>query len=388
MKDNPVPVVTSIIAVLLVSIAIPGFLRSEVGGDQSIVRATGAVAVREVKVSFPLPGRVTELVGPGYQVVKGDILALLDDERIAQELSVRRAELRLAEAAIAELKEQIGPEEIKLAEADYRQAKARLAALLATPNKGEIAIAEAVLARARAEEKKLRRDCERLEQLRKDGLIPAEDYESAVASCEMATAKAKEAKARLELTEKDFGRDSIKRAQVAVRSAEARLERAKRHLRLREGRVQTALARLELLKESLRLAEMRFASTRLESPLSGVILSKHVETGEHTRAGTPIVTVGEMGRPYVQAYIEEADIHRIKISRAARVIIASWPNEALEGRVPWIATKAERPRKHLGPGKSDLGSVFAVRVSIPSTSLPIRPGMSAVAEIVVQPSDN
>ncbi len=388
MKYNPVSVAAYVAMVLFVSIAIPAFVLGEVENDQSIVRAVGTVGLREVKVSFPAPGRVTELVGLGDQVVEGDVLAVLDDEKIAQELSVSRAELRLAEAAIAELKEQIGPEEIELAKADYRQAKARLDERLATPNKGEIAVAEAVLAMARADEKKLRRDCERLEQLRKEGLIPAEDYESAVASCEMATARAKEAKARLELIEKDFGRDRIETAQVVVRSAEARLERAKRHLRLREGRVQIALARLELLKESLRLAEIRLASTRLESPLSGAVLSKHVEAGEHVRAGAPVITLGEMDRPHVQVYVDETVIDRIKIGQRARVIIAARPNEAIEGYVSWIAAKGERPRKHLGPGRSDPGSVFAVRVSIPSTSLSIRPGMSAVAEILVQPSDN
>jgi HlyD family secretion protein len=49
------------------------------------------------------------------------------------------------------------------------------------------------------------------------------------------------------------------------------------------------------------------------------VLSKNVEPGEYVAPGSPVVTVGDLDRPWLRAYIDETDLGRVKLGQEVKV---------------------------------------------------------------------
>lgn len=82
------------------------------------IRVSGNIEVTAAQVSFKLPGRVTQrLVSEGESVTNGQIVAYLDTVELEQEVSMRQAEARTAQAVLDELEAGTRPEEIAQATA-------------------------------------------------------------------------------------------------------------------------------------------------------------------------------------------------------------------------------------------------------------------------------
>jgi HlyD family secretion protein len=350
-----------------------------------VLRVSGVVEVPEVIVRSPVSGRLTQAtVSLGQRVEEGEVLAVLDTEPLRREVDIRKARVQLAELEVDALRAMAGSEEQDQAEAVVQRARARLAELLAGPGQEKVAIAEAVLKRALAEEAILKRECDRQKQRHDAGITTAAEYEKAQGAYEIAAAKAQEAQARLDGLKKGPTAEEIEQQKALVRLAEARLKLVERGLRLRQDRVQQAQIRLELAKEALDAAEERLAGATLRSPISGVVIAKHVEAGDRVRAMAPVVMIADMARPSVRTYIKETDIRRVKVGMTAGVTFDAFPGVELEGYVSSIAVKAEPvPRGYPRPEKAGQ-RVFRVEVSLASPEVEIRPGVSANVEIVVE----
>ncbi|MDF1660771.1 MAG: efflux RND transporter periplasmic adaptor subunit [Planctomycetota bacterium] len=89
------------------------------------------------------------------------------------------------------------------------------------------------------------------------------------------------------------------------------LEDAKAALALIQAREQTALARLKVLKRGLGQQAILFSKTPLsiQAPLSGTITKKHVRDGQLVSAGSPLFTVLDSKKLWVQipVYVGEMD---------------------------------------------------------------------------------
>ena len=77
--------------------------RGPAGAAGNLV-VSGNIEVTDAQLGFKVPGRVAErLVSEGERVKDGQLVARLDDAEQRAQLSLRRAELAGAEAALAEL---------------------------------------------------------------------------------------------------------------------------------------------------------------------------------------------------------------------------------------------------------------------------------------------
>lgn len=306
------------------------FYRGGLSTDPNVIELSGNIEVTDIEASFKIAGRVQErLVQEGQQVAVGDVIGRLDDTDLAQEVAIRQAEVDTASAALAEL------------EAGAREQ--------------EIAAADATVRRAQAELAQQERDHQRKKQLYGRNVISTQEYELAQLAYEVAATKTREAEEQLAL----------------VREGP------------RQERIQQGRARLEQAKRAFELAQIRLSYAVLETPISGVILAEHIESGEYVVPGTSIVTVGALDTVWLRAYINETDLGRVKLGQSATVTTDSYPGKEYEGRISFIASEAEFTPKNVQTTEERVKLVYRVKIDIPNPELELKPGMPADATIVL-----
>jgi HlyD family secretion protein len=321
-----------IVALLLAVVALAViFLRRGPEEEKSgVLRISGNVELTEVELSFKVPGRVlSRAVDEGALVKRGEVVATLED---------------------AELKDQVA-----LAQAEAAAAAATLAELEAGSRREEVAQGEALLARAEAEAARVAADYQRQEALFAREVIPKRELEAARAAHDQARASVRERREALQLLRKGARRERIDEARA-------------RHA--------AALARLSTAKE-------RSGYATLSAPISGVVLSKAVEPGEQVAAGTPVVTLGDMGECWLKGYIPETELGRVKLGQRARVSTDSHPGRVFEGKVSFISSEAEFTPKSVQTEKERVKLVYRIKITLANPNMELKPGMPADAEIEV-----
>lgn len=378
--------------VLLVLFAVSGtafFLhfRARNGASPGEVRLSGNVEVTETEVSFRIPGRVVKrYVSEGEQVQLGEKVARLDTTDLEQEIALRRAQLRAAEAALAELTAGSRPEEVAQAEAEARGARARLGELLVGSRPQEVAAAGAAVEGARAETDRWKAERDRQEALFRRDVISAREYEAAQSAYETARSRFREAEERLALIREGPRREVIDQARAALSQAEEKLALVRKGPR--SETIEQARAVVEQERSALALAETRLDYAEIASPLAGVVLSQSVEAGEYVTAGTPVVTVGDLMNAWLRAYVEETDLGRIHLGQKVRVTADTYPEKVYEGRVSFISSQAEFTPKAVQTRKERVKLVYRVKVDVRNPNQELKPGMPADGILEEQAAGN
>lgn len=303
------------------------FIRGS-GEESGLLKTSGNIEVTDVEVGFKIAGQVEQrLCSEGELVEQGQLVARLDTSDLVHDVALRQAELAAARATLAKL------------EAGYRSE--------------EVAEAAAVHQSARAERKQVRAELVRQESLYEQDVISAREYEAALADSEVAEERVRQTRENLAKLRKGYRQEEIDEARAKVREAE----------------------------EALALAETRLGYATLASPLSGVVLSENIEPGEHVVAGTPIVTIGDLDRVWLRAYIDETDLGRVTIGQRAWVTSDTWPDKRYEGRVSFISAESEFTPKNVQTEKERVRLVYRIKIDVDNPRWELKPGMPADARI-------
>jgi HlyD family secretion protein len=122
------------------------------------------------------------------------------------------------------------------------------------------------------------------------------------------------------------------------------------------------------------------------TPEDGIVLTRFADPGEALSAGTPVVSIGLVRRPWVRAYVGERFIGRVAVGRPATIRVDGI-DRALPGRVVEIAPRAEfTPRAALTEReRADL--VFGIKVQADSQDLGgrLKAGMPVTLELQLLP---
>jgi macrolide-specific efflux system membrane fusion protein len=250
----------------------------------SAVVAIGAVRPQigaEVKVGSRISGRVRRLrANIGDAVERGQILAELETEELDALMSQRRAELDLADARLQAL-ERLSPEEIARAEADVArfEASAKLAA--EEWNRQQSLLRERVATAAEAE------------AARERHLVAQAQRDAALRALELARASS--------VSQRKQAEAEVARARAALESA--RVDRS-------------------------------FAT--ITAPIAGIVASVATQEGETVAAGLSaptFVTVVDLARLQVNAYVDEVDIGKVAVAQSAYFTVDAFPSHEFEGKV-------------------------------------------------------
>jgi len=273
--------------------------RSTNPSDASVIRrdfitsvlATGAVQPQvgaEVKVGARISGKVVRLISNiGDNVSKGQIVAELEKTDLAAMVAQRQAELELAQAKLAAV-DSLLPTEIKKAQFDLEESQATYR------------LAEKILGRA--------------QQLIHQNVTTEDELDQAEERHSVAVSRVASARKALELTETRYVED-LRQAKAEVARAEAALANVK---------VQLSYATITV-------------------PIDGVIASVSTEEGETVAAGMQaptFVTVIDLQRLQIDAYVDEVDIGKVEIGQRVAFTVDAFPSTDFEGQVLAIYPKA------------------------------------------------
>jgi HlyD family secretion protein len=373
-----------LLSLLLVSAAalLYTYLQSRLRHTANVIHVSGNIEITDAEVSFKIAGRVEKrLVSEGETVAQGAVVAILDSTDLANEVAMRKAELWEAYANLAEFEAGYRPEEIEEAQAAVQQAEAYLQQLLTGSRPQEIEAAKATVARAMADVVQLERQFHRTEELHRKGLISTQEFDAARATYEAAVARLHEAEEQRKLVQEGPRQEQITQARAAVAQTRARYKRMLEGPRQEE--IERARARVEKARGAKALADTRLGYATLLAPLSGVVLSENVEPGEYVAAGTPVVTIGDLEHVWLRAYINEADLGRVKVGQRVRVSTDTYPGKVYEGRLSFIASQAEFTPKNVQTAQERVKLVYRIKVDIANPNMELKPGMPADAAIAL-----
>ena len=358
--------------------------------DGAFLRFSGNIEVTETRMSFQIPGRLTErLVEEGEFVRAGQIIARLDKSDQIIALAQAGANREYAEAVLAELIAGSRQEDIDRTAARVMQARQTLIELQNGSRSQEIESARAERDSARAAREsdiiRLRQakiDFDRYVTLYKEGSVSKNVFEIYQAQYDTARSRVKEAEARARMTSEQLGMleagtriEQIRRAEGALKQTEAEYALVKAGPR--EESIDQAKAKVRIVTETVNQAKQQLSYTELMAPVGAVVLSTAAEVGEYLNPASPVLTLGQVEKPWLRAYINEKDLGRIKLNTEVTVTTDSYPEKSYTGRVSYISSQAEFTPKTVQTFEERVKLVFRIKVLLANQDSELRPGMPA-----------
>lgn len=387
-----------IVAVIVLVLAVIGvyflFFREAGRDSNSRIEVSGNIELTEVNIAFKTPGKLIErAVDEGDFVKKGQLIARLDSdqlqaqrEREAAGLQSAKALLAQAETALEWQKENLAAD-IEQRKADLSTAQARLRELKNGARPQEIQEVKAAVESAQAEYERARRDWDRAQTLYKNDDISTAQYDQYRSRWEAADAALKQVKERQALVVEgpraeqiDAASAQVQRARAALKMSEANTLEIKR----REQEIPLRRAEIERAKANLALIESQIADTTAVSPIDGVVLVKAADVGEVLAAGTTVVTIGDIARPWLRAYINEPDYGRVKLGMSVDVTTDSYPDKSYKGRLNFISSEAEFTPKQIQTKEERVKLVYRIKIDIENPRYELKSNMPADAVISLE----
>lgn len=318
---------------------------AEVGDVVKTVMATGAlIPALNVEVGSVLSGQIKALrVDFNSKVVKGQVLAELDDRSYVYAADASRAALDVAKA------------DVKGAEARLERISvdARLTELQRAVLATRVDSARSLLDVAERENK-------RKAWLQERGAGMAADALDSISKREAATATLREAQAVFsnQSTIVEASQADLKKARADLMSARATVTRL-------EAQLQSALIDLE--------------RTKIRSPVDGVIVGRSVTEGQtlatSLEAKTLFTIAGDLGHMDINVRVDESDIAKIKVSQSATFTVDAFPGRTFNASVRQI---------RIAPQVLQNVVTYTVVLTTANPENILLPGMTVLAKIVTQ----
>jgi HlyD family secretion protein len=193
--------------------------------------------------------------------------------------------------------------------------------------------------------------------------------------------------------------NQLEQAQADLRSAQASLDVAKvnreRSDDLYKARIITAQeneqanlaytqsqANVIRVRTSVDIAQRRLDEARVTAPVAGTIIAKTVSLGQVIQSatsvmggGTTLVTMADLSRVQMRAFMNETDIGRITAGQDARVVVDAFPNRVFEGAVEKVEPQAVIQQSV---------TMFPVIISLPNNERLLLPGMNGEVSVNVE----
>lgn len=273
----------------------------------------------EVRVTSQRTGRVSKLFVKEGDIVKpGSAIAELDTEEAYINLQISRASFERAQAVLNEMKTALEPLGVEV---------------------------ETAIERADANLKDAEKKLKRLKELKDKGFVSEMELDSAELIYNVAKANYESAIS---------GRKGLISKTEEIKAQGSALKEA---------------------KNALLLAELNYKYSFIKAPISGVISSMPVRLGETLMKGSPIATLISTESFYIEAFIDEADVAKVRLSQDVHISMDAYPQKTLAGKVYMISPVVLGGRQET--------KTFEVRIRLKEKGINIKLGMSADIEIVV-----
>ncbi|HEY4715633.1 MAG TPA: efflux RND transporter periplasmic adaptor subunit [bacterium] len=173
--------------------------------------------------------------------------------------------------------------------------------------------------------------------------------------------------------EKNYLRMSDMKKSLAL--GEAQFDVAATQRDMLHSQIQGVEQQIRSARAVVDLAKKQLAETDINSPLDGVVLHRYVEEGEIVAQGFPILTIGDLARPWVRTYIPEKYLGRVKLGQKAEIYSDSFPEKVYAGKVAYISSKEEFTPKNLVTKEERTKMVYRIKISVENSENELKPGL-------------
>lgn len=310
-------------------------------------------------------------------------------------LHIKRADSQIAEAGA----------EVAVQKSGLREQRTNLS-LEEDQMQNELAEAEAVLKQAKFSQQEMQgqvrtaqNNWKRSQTLFNDGIISVESRDDAKEA--LAQAQAREETSQELVAQRQARRDNVMASRKRLRllerqveTMEAEVNKAQAKFSLAQTEQDEALVleeRKNILQARLRQAEAKVEqaqddldSTKLISPITGVISRQRVEEGQLIQRGQPVLVISDPKDVWVLANIKESYISDVFVGRPVDIRVDAYPNRRFEGKVLTVGAAAISEFSLFPPTGTftKVEQRLPVYISVPNDNTLLKPGMMVVVGIV------
>ena len=367
---------------ILVAVALWRLVLAPPGVPPGVIAVSGRIEGDDAAVAAKTTGRIREIVvREGDRVEPGQVIAVLDDDQIRAreqqaEAAVRQAEARvqLASRQIAVLEEQLRQSRLAVdqarldAEGRVNEAEAKLAA------------AEAQLAQAEASYQQAKWDREAYARLLQSGAVAEQDARRAQSTEQAQAAVVAAGRRQVEAARGVLTAARASLANPAIRASQVAAVQGQ----ILQARADVAATQAEAERAHAQLEEARANRKDLHvaAPFAGTVATRTAEPGEVVMAGTPVITLVNLGEVYLRAFVPEGQIGRVRVGQPARVYLDSAPTNPIEAVVSRIDPEASFTPENTYFREDRVKQVVGVKLQLRGALGFAKPGMPADGEIL------
>lgn len=177
-----------------------------------------------------------------------------------------------------------------------------------------------------------------------------------------------QAQSNQRIAQSDFKRaESLNADQIIPQreflKAKSELEKASTELRATQDK-------LRLLGGTPSASGAGSSTFAVHAPLAGTVIQKSAIVGELGTPATPLFTVADLSRVWIEANLTEDNLAKVRIGADATVKVAAYPGEQFKGRVTYVASLLDKDSR-----------TVPARIEVDNKDGRLKPEMFATATI-------
>ena len=304
--------------------------------NASIVETTGTIEATQVDIRSEVAGRILKLfVNEGDIVKPGDILAIVDHEKLTFE--------------------------VQKAEAQAHESQAKLELLQNGYRKEDVQKAQAAMQEAEIFLKNVEKEYVRIKQLHANKIVSESTKDTYATNYKTALTRYEQARQEYYLMQSGYRAEDVAAGKALKESADASVLQANRSIQ----------------------------DATIRSPCKGIISERYVESGELDCAGSILVSITDLENVWVKCYVSEKYLSKLKIGQSSIISVDVLHGQrTFSGKVIFISPEAEFTPKNIQTKDERVKLVYGVKVQLENARERLKPGMPASVVIAaVEPHE-
>ena len=223
--------------------------------------------------------------------------------------------------------------------------------------------------------------------------LEPDQYQAAFsrAEAQLAQSQAQEGQQRANLTQATRDQDRLVqlRARDSILVSRQQLDDARTRVEVQTQLLEAARYGVSQAQAGVDEAEDRLSKTIFSAPMPGKVTRLNVEEGETVIIGTMnnpgslVLTISDLSLIEVVVQVDETEVSMISLGDRASIRIDAFPDQEFSGQVTEIGNSAITPPSQQ-QGNQQAAIDFEVVLTLDETNVPLRPDLSATADIIVE----